>query len=38
MKKKSGYLIWITGFSGSGKTRISKKYINILNKNLVRRS
>ncbi len=34
MEKKSGYLIWITGFSGSGKTRISKKIYQHIKKKL----
>ena len=27
IKKKKGYLIWLTGFSGSGKSTIAKKKI-----------
>jgi adenylylsulfate kinase len=33
-KKKQGYLIWLTGISGSGKSSIAKKIIKSLRKNI----
>lgn len=33
LKKKYGTLFWITGLSGSGKTRIAKKIVNEIRKN-----
>lgn len=32
MKKKTGYLFWITGLSGSGKTTLSKEILEHVNK------
>ena len=34
MKKKSGYLFWITGLSGSGKTSLAEKILNFIKKNV----
>ena len=33
MKKKNGYLFWITGLSGSGKTSLAKKIFKFIKKN-----
>ncbi len=33
LKKNHGILFWITGFSGSGKTRIAKKIASNIRKN-----
>ena len=33
MKKKSGFLFWITGLSGSGKTSLAEKILNFVKKN-----
>jgi len=34
MKKKKGYLFWITGFSGAGKSKIAKKIFKYVNSKL----
>ena len=34
MKKKRGYLFWITGLSGSGKTSLAEKILNFIKKNV----
>ena len=34
INKNKGFLIWVTGFSGSGKTTIGKKLLPLINKRL----
>ena len=34
MSKKQGFLFWITGFSGSGKTEIAKNVYKFIKKNM----